>query len=205
MTRKLIAILRGVTPEEAVDVTRAVMEAGITAIEVPLNSPRPLSSIEKMADEFGEEVLIGAGTVLNAEQVSDVDRAGGKMIVSPDFNPAVVDATKVKGLLSFPGILTPTEAFAALRHHADGLKIFPCSIIGPAGLSAMRAVLPRETDIYAVGGAGPDNFVDWMAAGAQGFGIGSALYKPGMSPGEAGKKAIGIVKAFDRCHEELTG
>lgn len=197
MTRKLIAILRGVTNDEAPGITEALIAAGITSIEVPLNSPLPLASIEIMARRFGDDALIGAGTVLSEKDVADVAQAGGKLIVSPNCDPAVIAATKAAGLQSFPGVFTATECFAALKAGADGLKIFPASIMGPAGVAALRAVLPSSAPVYAVGGAGPDNFAQWRAAGADGFGIGTALYTPGSSAKEVGKKARKLVAAYD--------
>ena len=197
MNRKLIAILRGIQKHEACAITAVLIEAGISMIEVPLNSPDPLKSIEAMVQSFGDQATIGAGTVLSAAQVGDVAGAGGKMIVSPDCHIEVIAAAKAHSLLSFPGVLTPSEAFAALRAGADGLKIFPSSIIGPSGLAAMRAVIARDVEIYPVGGAGPDNFGQWVAAGANGFGIGSALYQPGMHTEEVGANARRIVEAFD--------
>src|ERR1700722_19481681 len=179
MTRNIIAILRGITPEEAAPVCEALLEAGLTTIEIPLNSPRPLQSIGLLAKAFGSAATIGAGTVLDVREVRDVANAGGKIIVSPSFDADVVGETKSLKMASWPGVLTPSECFAALKAGADGLKIFPCSVIGPAGVKAMRAVLPRETLVYAVGGAGPANFASWLAAGVNGFGIGTALYEPG--------------------------
>lgn len=197
MSRKLIAILRGIKPDEALGVTRALIEAGITAIEVPLNSPQPLDSIKTMAREFGSDALIGAGTVLSEKDVTDVAQAGGKLIVSPNCDAAVIGATKAAGLQSFPGVFTASECFAALKAGADGLKIFPASIMGPAGVAALKAVLPPLVPVYAVGGAGPDNFGQWRAAGADGFGIGTALYTPGLTAGEVGERARKIVAAYD--------
>ncbi|WP_421953197.1 2-dehydro-3-deoxy-6-phosphogalactonate aldolase [Pelagibacterium sp.] len=197
MSRKLIAILRGIKPDEALGVTRALIEAGITAIEVPLNSPQPLNSIKTMAREFGSDALIGAGTVLSEKDVTDVAQAGGKLIVSPNCDAAVIGATKAAGLQSFPGVFTASECFAALKAGADGLKIFPASIMGPAGVAALKAVLPPLVPVYAVGGAGPDNFGQWRAAGADGFGIGTALYTPGLTAGEVGERARKIVAAYD--------
>lgn len=197
MSRSLIAILRGLTPDEALPVTECLIDAGITRIEVPMNSPEPLKSIRAMADAFSERAEIGAGTVLEPEQVTEVKAAGGALIVSPDCNPDVIRATKICGMASYPGVMTPSECFTALRNGADGLKFFPASLIGPDGLKAMLAVLPGGTATFAVGGAGPDNFGDWITAGATGFGIGTALYKPGFSVDDVRERARTIVAAYD--------
>lgn len=197
MSRNLIAILRGVTPQEALPVTECILNAGITRIEVPLNSPEPLKSIEAMAKTFAGRAEIGAGTVLSADQVLQVRAAGGTLIVSPDCNPDVILATKAEDMLSFPGVMTPSECFTSLRNGADGLKFFPASLIGPDGLKAVLAVLPKGTPTYAVGGAGPDNFSAWLAAGATGFGIGTALFKPGLTVAEIKDRAERIVEAYD--------
>lgn len=198
MTRNIVAILRGITPDEAVAVTDALINAGITKIEVPLNSADPFRSIAAMAQAFGAGALIGAGTVLNTDDVARVQQAGGRLVVSPDCNPGVIAATKAAGLLSYPGVMTPSECFAALRAGADGLKLFPGSLIGPAGLRAIRAVLPPGTQVLAVGGAGPGNFADWRAAGADGFGIGSALYAPGDGADVVASRAREIVACYDK-------
>jgi 2-dehydro-3-deoxyphosphogalactonate aldolase len=200
MTRNIIAILRGISPEEAEPVCEALLEAGLTTIEIPLNSPRPLQSISMLAKAFGSVAVIGAGTVLTAQEVRDVANAGGRIIVSPSFDAEVVGETKSLKMASWPGVLTPSECFAALKAGADGLKIFPCSVVGPAGVKAMRAVLPVETEIYAVGGAGPANFAEWFKAGITGFGIGTALYQPGKSLPELQKAAQEIVRAYDSAH-----
>jgi 2-dehydro-3-deoxyphosphogalactonate aldolase len=197
MNRNLIAILRGISPDEAEPVCEALIEAGLTTIEIPLNSPQPLKSIGLLAKKFGSAATIGAGTVLTAQQVRDVADAGGKIIVSPSFDAEVVTETKQQKLASWPGVLTPSECFAALKAGADGLKIFPCSVVGPEGIKAMRAVLPPDTQIYAVGGAGPSNFAIWLAAGINGFGIGTALYQPGRSVTQLRQAARDIVQAYD--------
>jgi 2-dehydro-3-deoxyphosphogalactonate aldolase len=195
--RPLIAILRGIGPEEAVAACGALIAAGITVIEVPLNSPEPLRSIAAMVAEHGDEAVIGAGTVLTVAEVEAVAEAGGRLIVSPNMDVEVIGRTRVLGLASWPGVFTPTEGFAALRAGATGLKLFPGSMAGPGGLKAMRAVMGHAT-IYAVGGAGPSNFADWLEAGADGFGLGTALYVPGLSAAEIGARALRIVAAYDR-------
>ena len=200
MTRNIIAILRGITPSDAVAVTGALIDAGISKIEVPLNSPDPLKSIERMANAFGANAIVGAGTVLTPDDVRSVKDAGGVLIVSPDTNVEVITTTKSLGLLSYPGVMTPTECFAALRYGADGLKIFPGSLLGPDGLRAIRAVLPSNTEVLAVGGAGPDNFADWAAAGANGFGIGTALYCPGDTADTVATRAATIVNRYDEVY-----
>ncbi|MEP3048041.1 MAG: 2-dehydro-3-deoxy-6-phosphogalactonate aldolase [Roseibium sp.] len=201
MSRNIIAILRGLTPDEALPVTEVLIAAGITQIEVPLNSPEPFKSIGAMAKNYSGQASIGAGTVLEPEQVRQVKAAGGTLIVSPDCNPEVIRATKSEGMSSFPGVMTPTECFSALRNGADGLKFFPATLIGPDGLKAMLAVLPKGTATFAVGGAGPDNFGDWLKAGATGFGIGTALFKPGFSVSEVKTRAEKIVAAYDAAIE----
>jgi 2-dehydro-3-deoxyphosphogalactonate aldolase len=198
VSRNIIAILRGIGPDDAEAIASVLIEAGITKIEVPLNSPEPLTSIEKMTRKFGDSALFGAGTVLTVEDVAGVADAGGMLIVSPDCNPDVIDATKAAGLLSYPGVFTASECFTALRHGADGLKIFPSFLMGPTGLAALRAVLPSTAEVFAVGGVGPDNFAAWFKAGAIGFGIGTAIYQPGDNVATVREKARILVAAYDQ-------
>lgn len=196
MSYPLIAILRGLTPAEAPAIGDALVDAGITTLEVPLNSPDPLDSIAILAERLAGRAIVGAGTVLSVADVDAVADAGGQIIVSPNCNVDVIAQTKARGLASWPGIFTPTEAFAALAAGADGLKLFPGAMAGTTGLSAMRAILPKGTQVYAVGGAWPENFGAWIAASADGFGIGSALYKPGASAADVRQKAAQIVAAY---------
>ncbi len=196
MSLPLIAILRGLTPPEAAQMGLMLVETGLTTIEIPLNSPDALTSIANMKSAVGDTATIGAGTVLTPDQVQGVADHGGEIIVSPDCKPDVIRKTKTLGLQSWPGIFTPTEAFSALDAGADGLKLFPGNMAGPGGLKALRAVLPQGTQVYAVGGAGPDNFADWIAASANGFGLGSALYKPGAGLDDVRNNAEMIVAAY---------
>ncbi|HGG05832.1 MAG TPA: 2-dehydro-3-deoxy-6-phosphogalactonate aldolase [Aliiroseovarius sp.] len=198
MSRNLIAILRGVTPDAVVAIAQSLIDAGITRIEVPLNSPSPLTSIKHLLTEFGDTAQIGAGTVLTTDQVDELANLGAHLIVSPNCDPNVIRATKAAGMLSYPGVMTPSECFSALLNGADGLKLFPASLVGPAGLAALRAVLPAGSQVFAVGGAGPDNFAEWINAGADGFGIGTALYRPGDTPETVSNKAQNVVRAYDK-------
>lgn len=197
MSRPLIAILRGIEPAQAAATAAVLIEAGITRIEVPLNSPQPFDSIKAMVEAHGSDAQIGAGTVTESEQVAQVYRVGGKLIVSPNCNKSVIEATTNLGMDSFPGVLTPTECFEALRWGADGLKVFPATLMGLDGLKAIRAVLPPGTPVYMVGGVGPDNFAEWIAASADGFGLGTSLYRPGMSVDDIAARARDAVAAYD--------
>ena len=195
--RHLIAILRGITPPETVDVCQALIAAGITMIEVPLNSPDALTSIALASNSFGEQAAIGAGTVLTKKQVWAVSDAGGVFIVSPDTNKQVIEETGRLQLLSYPGVFTPSDAFRAIKAGATGLKFFPAEVLGPKGIKAIKAVLPPELPIYAVGGANPDNFTEYFAAGCTGFGLGTYIYKPGMTAADVAERAATAVAAYD--------
>ncbi|NMM43669.1 2-dehydro-3-deoxy-6-phosphogalactonate aldolase [Rhodospirillaceae bacterium KN72] len=197
MTRALVAILRGVTPREVTPIAEAIVAAGLMTIEVPLNSPDPLTSIRSLVDRFGDRATIGAGTVLTVEDVDAVADAGGTLVVSPNCDPAVIARTRDRGMISIPGVMTPSECFIALHAGASALKLFPGSVVGPGGLAAIKAVLPAGTDLYAVGGVGPSNFAAWLKAGAAGFGIGTALYQPGDTVERVAANASEIVAAYD--------
>lgn len=194
----LIAILRGVTPGEAEAIGDALAEAGIAIIEVPLNSPDPLRSIEALARRLGETVLVGAGTVLSVPDVRSVRDAGGRIIVSPNTDIEVIAASADAGLVSAPGYFTPSEGFAALKAGAHALKLFPAEAAGPAVVKAQRAVLPKRVPLLVVGGVTPQSMRPWLDAGANGFGIGSGIYKPGDTPAEAGAKARAFIAALPR-------
>ncbi len=194
----LVAIIRGVTPGGAVAIGEALIEGGIRIIEVPLNSPEPLASIERLAERFGEDALIGAGTVLRADDVARVRDAGGRLVVSPNANSAVIRATVEAGMVSSPGIFTPSEAFAALECGAHALKLFPAEAASPQVVKAIRAVLPRDVRLLVVGGVTPDTVNVWLDAGANGFGLGGGLYKPGQSAAETLDKARAFVAAVAR-------
>ncbi len=192
----LVAILRGVKPDEVEGVGDALVAAGFTIIEVPMNSPDPLDSIARLAKRFEGRAVVGAGTVLHVDQVAQVEAAGGTLIIAPNANTQVIAAAAQRGLVVMPGIATPTEAFAALEAGAAALKLFPAEAASPAVLKAMRAVLPKDTRVLPVGGIVPDVLADWRKAGAAGFGLGSALYAPGISADEVGARAAKFVAAL---------
>lgn len=200
MTRRLIAILRGLRPENAAAVAVALVEAGIDRIEVPLNSPEPLASIAAMLAACGDRAQIGAGTVLTPAEVEAVAATGAGFIVSPNFDAAVIARTRALGLGSYPGVFTASEAFAALAAGADALKVFPAGMMGPAGLKAVRAVLPAEAQVYAVGGVGPADFAAWRAAGADGFGLGGSLFQPDWPLERIAAAARDSVRAWDEVY-----
>ena len=197
MNRNIIAILRGVKPKEVLDIAHVIVKAGISQVEVPLNSPSAFESIELLRDEFEGSIQFGAGTVTDIKQVEVLAKIGVNFIVSPNFDPVVVKATKKVDILSYPGVITPTECFSALNCGADGLKFFPASLIGENNLIALKAVLPSNIPLFMVGGVGPKNFASWIKAGATGFGIGSGLYKAGDSSEIVAKKAESIVLSYD--------
>lgn len=196
--RHLIAILRGITTPEVVAVCESLIAAGITLIEVPLNSPEALASISAASEAAGDRAMIGAGTVLRRREVHAVAGAGGTFIVSPDTNPAVIKETVGLTMKSYPGVFSATEAFTAIRAGATGLKFFPAEVLGPRGIKAMKAVLPPTIPLYAVGGAQPSNFSDYFAAGCAGFGLGTYIYKPGMTADHVAERAREAVEAYDR-------
>ena len=209
--REIIAILRGIKPDEALNIAQTLVDHGITQIEVPLNSPDPLQSIKIMVNALGDKALIGAGTVLEPAQVEEIAAIGGRLIVSPNCDPLVIAAAKNRTMRILPGVFTATECFAAIKAGASGLKFFPASHIGPHGLKALKAVLPKDFPTYAVGGvaaqsspqaspqASPGNYslADWFAAGVTGFGIGSGIYQPGFTASDVAARAKIMVAAYD--------
>ena len=205
--RRLIAILRGIDPTQAEPIATAIYEAGIDRIEVPLNSPDALISIRAMRDALPSDARIGAGTVVTVEQVRDVGRAGGQFVVSPNTDPDVIGETRNRGMLSYPGAFTATECFAAIHAGCTALKLFPVSQMGPEGVRALGAVLPRDVPLYGVGGVGPAQFATYASAGCAGFGLGTSLYKPGRFANDAAAAARESVAAFDavRNHSPFWG
>ncbi len=201
----IVPVLRGISPEEALAVTEVLHEAGFRIAEVTLNSPRPFDSIKLMAEAYGTRMLIGAGTVLAAEEVAAVQSAGGALIVSPDMNPAVIAETRARSMVSLPGVTTPTEAFSAIRAGAHGLKLFPAEMIGPAAVKAMLAVLPKGLPLFAVGGISTKNLADYLAVGVTGVGFGSNLYRPGIDLKEVRASATALAAAYRRIRSDIGG
>jgi 2-dehydro-3-deoxyphosphogalactonate aldolase len=197
----LVAILRGIRPDEVEAAGDALVEAGFRLIEVPLNSPDPLVSIEKLARRLGDAAIVGAGTVLTPAHVAQVQDAGGAMIVSPNTDVAVIGETAARGMVSLPGYFTPSEAFAALAAGATGLKLFPAEAASPAVVKAQRAVLPKDVPLLVVGGIAPGNMAPWHEAGANGFGLGSALYKVGLTAAEIGANARAFAQGWSALRE----
>lgn len=198
MKYPLVAILRGLKPEETPAAIEALLEAGLRAIEIPLNSPEPFKSIEIAAKMAPDDALIGAGTVLTIEDVDRLEQAGGRLFVSPNVDQPVLAQAVSKGMVTLPGVFTPTEALLAARTGATGLKFFPASALGVSGINAIRAVLPADLMIAAVGGVSDENFADYAKGGIKAFGLGSSLYKPGMSPEEIGRRAKITIDAYDK-------
>lgn len=197
MKRPLIAILRGIKPEETADIVGALIETGFTAIEIPLNSPEPFRSIKIAAKMAPADCLIGAGTVLTVEDVDRLDGAGGKLLVTPNVEPAIISRARDKGMVTMPGVFTATEALSAARAGATGLKFFPAGVLGASGITAIRSVLPPELVIAAVGGVSDKNFADYTKAGILAFGLGTSLYKPGMTAEEVAERAKATIYAYD--------
>ncbi|MGJ5179301.1 2-dehydro-3-deoxy-6-phosphogalactonate aldolase [Bradyrhizobium oligotrophicum] len=196
--RSLVAILRGIKPDEAEAIVDVLIEAGFEMIEVPLNSPDPFVSIERLATRFGRDCLIGAGTVVNAPDCVRVAEAGGRLMVSPNVDAEVLATAQAYDMVTMPGVLTPTEAFLALRCGASALKYFPASVLGPSGIAAQLAVLPKGTVVGAVGGVSDKNLATYVEAGVRAFGLGSSLYKPGMRADDVRGTALASIQAYDQ-------
>lgn len=193
----IVAILRGVKPDEILDIAAALVAAGIKGIEVPLNSPDPLESIGKLCDAFGDQALCGAGTVLSAQAVDDVASVGGRLIVTPNTDPEVIARAVALNLTAMPGFATPSEAFAAVKAGAKALKLFPAGTFGPGHIKAIKDVLPKDILVYAVGGVGAANLEPWRTAGVAGIGVGGELYRPGYTAEEVGRRATALVTAWN--------
>ena len=194
----LVAILRGIRPDEVEAIGDTLVETGFEAIEVPLNSPDPLVSIERLARRHGDRVLVGAGTVLSATDCAAVADAGGRLMVSPNVDPEVLAMAAARSMVTLPGVMSPTEALLAIRCGASALKFFPASVLGPSGITAVRAILPKGIPVAAVGGVSNDNFADYVAAGIRIFGLGTSLYKPGRTVSEMAATAAAAIKAYEK-------
>lgn len=202
MKRSLVAILRGIKPEETADIVDGLIAAGFTAIEIPLNSPDPFRSIEIAVKRAPKDVMIGAGTVLTVEDVDRLNSVGGRLMVSPNVEPGVISQAASHGMVTMPGVFTPTEALSACAAGASALKFFPASVLGPSGINAIRAILPKDVPVGAVGGVSNDDFAAYARVGVRTFGLGSSLYKAGMAPGEVTARAAAAIKAFDALGED---
>jgi 2-dehydro-3-deoxyphosphogalactonate aldolase len=202
MKRPLVAILRGVRPEETADIVSALVDSGMTAIEIPLNSPEPFRSIEIAAKRAPAGILIGAGTVLTPDDVARLHDVGGRLMVSPNVDPEIIASARARGMVTMPGVFSPTEALLAAKAGASSLKFFPASVLGAAGITAIRAVLPADLMIAAVGGVSDANFADYTKAGITAFGLGSSLYKPGMTAAQIADRAKATIAAYDRAIEQ---
>ena len=201
MSRNIIAILRGVRTDEVLEIAQTIADSGINQIEVPMNSPDVFDSSQLLHDEMKDFISVGAGTVTNIDQVKILEEIGIDFIVSPNFDPEVVAATKQANMISYPGVITPTECFSALKYGADGLKFFPATLLGETNLIALKAVLPENVPLYMVGGVGPENFSSWFEAGASGFGIGSGIYKAGDNSTSVARKSKLIVQSYDEANK----
>ena len=202
MKRPLVAILRGVRPEEAAGIVGALIDSGMTAIEIPLNSPDPFRSIEIAVKRAPAEILIGAGTVLTLDDVARLHDAGGQLMVAPNVDLEIIAGARARGMVTMPGVFSPTEALLAARAGASGLKFFPASVLGAAGITAIRAVLPPDLMIAAVGGVSDSNFADYVKAGITAFGLGGSLYKPGMTAAQVADRAGATIEAYDRAMQQ---
>jgi len=198
MQRPLVAILRGIRPEETADIVGGLIDSGLTAIEIPLNSPEPFRSIDIAVKRASDGILVGAGTVLTVADVARLHDAGGRLMVSPNVDPEVIAAASARGMVTMPGVFTPTEALLAAKAGASGLKFFPAGVLGAAGITAIRAVLPAGLMIAAVGGVSDANFAEYTKAGITAFGLGSSLYKPGMAAVDVAARAKMTIAAYDR-------
>lgn len=198
MKRPLVAILRGVKPDEADGIVGVLIDSGMTAIEIPLNSPEPFRSIEIAVKRAPAGVLVGAGTVLTLDDVARLHDVGGRLMVSPNVDPEIIASARARGMVTMPGVFSPTEALLAVKAGASSLKFFPASVLGAAGIAAIRAVLPADTMIAAVGGVSDANFADYIKAGIAAFGLGSSLYKPGMTSAQVADRAKATIEAYDR-------
>ena len=205
MKRPLVAILRGVRPEEAEDIVGVLIDSGMTAIEIPLNSPDPFRSIEIAVKRAPADVLVGAGTVLTLDDVARLHDVGGRLMVSPNVDPEIIASARARGMVTMPGVFSPTEALLAAKAGASSLKFFPASVLGAAGITAIRAVLPADTMIAAVGGVSDTNFADYTKAGIVAFGLGSSLYKPGMTAAQVADRTKATIEAYDRAVQPRQG